>query len=165
MAKIVEVKKFKKDDYTKWLEMTGKEDSKKTMIEYCATVLGEGKECWELLQKGEITVDNIEVARESDVKDEIENTIQKVSDREVQGFKRMFEGIAQIVGMQEVDLLDEIDEKSIRLIFLNVMADYGKEIMNAGKQIVHMCEIYSIAQNLLEKVFDSKKEKSEGVVQ
>ena len=162
MARIVEVKKFNNDDYKKWLVMTGKKDSKEAMVEYCATILGQGKECWEALQKGEITIDNIELAKMSnDIPDSLEQDLARISDREVQGFKRMFEGIAQIVGIKEFDMLDEVDEKSIRLIFMDVMADYGKQIMETGSKIVHMCEIYSRVQGLLNAILGGKKEKEE----
>lgn len=155
MAKVVEVKDFNNDDYKEWLVMTGKDDTKEAMIEYCATVLGQGKECWELLKQGKITIDNIELAKmSSNIPDDIEKDLAKVSDREVQGFKKMFEGIAQIDGMEDTGLLDEVDDKSIRLIFMNVMADYGNDIMNAGKRIV---------QGLLDVIFGGKKDKEEVV--
>lgn len=143
MAKVVEVKDFNNDDYKEWLVMMGRDDTKEAMIEYCATVLGQGKEFWEALQRGETSIDNIELTKMSNgIPDNIEKDLSKISDREVQGFKKMFQVISQIVGIEDTSLLDEVDYKSIRLIFLNVMADYGNDIMNAGKRIIHMCKIY-----------------------
>ena len=140
MTKVVNVKNFDGEKYKEWLQDNRKEDGKAEMLEYLATVMGEGKEVWEKYKNGEVPLENIDM---TNMDCDIDKAVDKVTDEEVEGFKRMFEGLQLMVGSDKPDLLDDIDDKSIRVIYLKTMSDFGSELMDVGENIVKMCLMYA----------------------
>lgn len=165
MTKVVNVKNFDGEKYKKWLQDNHKEDGKAEMLEYLATVMGEGKEAWEKYKNGEIPLENIDVAN---MNCDIDKAVNEVTDEEVAGFKRMFEGLSLMVGSTKPDLLDEIDNKSIRLFYLKTMSDFGSELMDVGENIVKMGLMYAKVKAFCDLFLGGKKpeeKKDEEVVQ
>lgn len=165
MTKVVNVKNFDEGKYKKWLQENHKEDGKAEMLEYLATVMGEGKEIWEKYKNGEIPLDKIDMAN---MECDIEKAMDRVTDEEVDGFKRMFEGLSIMVGNEKPDLLDDIDDRSIRLIFLKTMAEFGNELMDVGENIVKMGLMYAKMKAFVDLILGGKKpeeKKDEEVVQ
>ena len=158
MTKVVNVKNFDEGNYKKWLQENNKEDGKAEMLEYLATVMGEGKEAWEKYKNGEIPLENINVAN---TECDIDKAVDKVTDEEIAGFKRMFEGLSIMVGNEKPDLLDEIDDKSIRVIFLKAMSDFGSELMNVGESILKMALMCAKMKALMDLIFGGKKPEEE----
>jgi hypothetical protein len=158
MVKIMEVKNFNNNDYKNWLIKMGKDDTKEVIIEYCATVLGQGKECWEALKQGDMTIDKIELKNLDDDLD-LEKDIASVSNREIQGFRKILDGVAQIVNYsgKGSDIFDELDDKSMKLVFLDVMSKYSNSIMKAVQRTIHLCGLYMEAKELVETMLEKGK--------
>ena len=154
MTKVVNVKNFDEENYKKWLQENNKEDGKAEMLEYLATVMGEGKEVWEKYKNGEIPLENIDMAN---MDFDVDKAVDKVTDEEITGFKRMFEGLSIMVGMEKPDLLDDVDDRSIRLMFIKIMGDFGSELMEVGEGITKMGLMYAKMKALVDLIFGGKK--------
>ena len=158
MTKVVNVKNFDEGNYKKWLQENNKEDGKAEMLEYLATVMGEGKEVWEKYKNGEVPLENIDMAN---MECDIDKAMDKVTDEEVDGFKRMFEGLSIMVGIDKPDLLDDVDDRSIRLMFIKTMSDFGSELMDVGESILKMALMYAKMKAIVDLIFGGKKPEEE----
>ena len=92
---------------------------------------------------------------------DIDKAVNKVTDEEIAGFKRMFEGLSIMVGSTKPDLLDDIDNKSIRVIYLKTMADFGSELMDVRENIVKIGLMYAKVKAVVDLIFGGKKPEEE----
>ena len=159
--KVIAIKDFDKKKFEEWLKKENKVDNKIAMVEYCAEVLGDegAKECLKEIKSGNCKDENIEIQNTSLLEEyeEFSSDCDKLTSKQVNGFKKMFEGALEIMEINE-NPLNDLPEKYIRPVMVSFMNKNNVNMVKLCTQIANLTMIAKEAEIFL----DALKSKNEG---